>query len=131
MSRPPARPSRLAELFGVDLRSLALVRIGVGTLLLADLALRSRDFRAHYTDFGILPREAIAGHGWVALYTLHAAASPSALAVGALFALVADYVQERTTPRGRRREGIPTLLAQECDPVPPPAAGPEEGADRE
>ncbi|HAX85508.1 MAG TPA: hypothetical protein DCY91_04370 [Cyanobacteria bacterium UBA11370] len=46
----------LEELFGLDLRSLAVFRIGLGLLLIIDLIDRSRDLNAHYTDFGILPR---------------------------------------------------------------------------
>ena len=53
--QPPyaARPgivlslARLRDVFGIDLRTLALFRIGLGTLLLADLALRARDLTAH------------------------------------------------------------------------------------
>jgi hypothetical protein len=47
------------------------------------------DFRAHYTDFGILPSAALAGYGWISVWTLHALASPSPAAVGLLFALAA------------------------------------------
>ena len=43
------------EVFSLDLRSLALLRICTGLLLLADLTLRARDFFAFYTDNGILP----------------------------------------------------------------------------
>ena len=46
------------ELFGLDLRSLALLRICLGLLILIDLVCRSRDLVAHYTDAGVLPREA-------------------------------------------------------------------------
>lgn len=42
-----------------DLRSLALARIGLGLVLLGDLFIRSLALRAHYTDFGVLPRESI------------------------------------------------------------------------
>ena len=52
--------TRLAQtvdaLFGVDLRSLALFRIAVALVLLADLAIRATDLVAHYTDAGVLPR---------------------------------------------------------------------------
>ncbi len=48
--------SRAAQLFGIDARSLTAFRIGLGALLLADLAYRALDFRAHYTDAGVLPR---------------------------------------------------------------------------
>lgn len=48
----------VAEVFGVDLRTLALFRVGLASLILIDLALRARDLAAHYTDGGILPRAA-------------------------------------------------------------------------
>lgn len=51
--------AKFEELFGADLRSLALLRIGVGLLLIADLVIRSYDLAAHYSDFGILPRVAL------------------------------------------------------------------------
>ncbi len=47
----------LREVFGVDLRTLALFRVLLGLFLILDLALRARDLTAHYTDFGIMPRE--------------------------------------------------------------------------
>jgi vitamin K-dependent gamma-carboxylase-like protein len=50
--------SRLEEMFGIDLRSLAALRIGIALLLLADLVNRSADLAAHYTDLGVLPRAA-------------------------------------------------------------------------
>lgn len=54
---PSSRSTRLvSELFGLDIRSLALFRIGLGLLLCADLLQRAFDLRAHYTDFGVLPR---------------------------------------------------------------------------
>ncbi len=46
------------RLFGLDLRSLALFRIGVGLLLLTGLAYRLEDLAAHYSDQGALPRAA-------------------------------------------------------------------------
>lgn len=49
----------LSLAFEADLRSLALARIGLGLVLLGDLFIRSLALRAHYTDFGVLPREAI------------------------------------------------------------------------
>jgi predicted DCC family thiol-disulfide oxidoreductase YuxK len=48
-----------AELFGLDLRSLAVFRIGLAVLIIVDLIDRFRDLKAHYTDFGILPRAAL------------------------------------------------------------------------
>lgn len=46
----------LIKISSVDLRSLALLRIYIGLLLIADLLNRSTDLIAHYTDFGVLPR---------------------------------------------------------------------------
>ncbi len=51
--------TRLIELFGIDLRTLAWVRIGLALLVLVDLGLRTRDLSAHYTDQGVLPRSAL------------------------------------------------------------------------
>lgn len=48
--------SKLEELFGFDLRSLAVFRIGLAFLILADLIGRIPDLEAHYTDAGVLPR---------------------------------------------------------------------------
>jgi len=61
----------LRDLFGIDLRTQALFRIGLGTLLLADLALRARDLTAHYTDAGILPRAALLDTLSVGSFSLH------------------------------------------------------------
>ena len=47
------------SLFGVDLRSLALLRIGVSLCLLHDLWDRFPDIVAFYTDAGAFPREAL------------------------------------------------------------------------
>lgn len=44
------------RVFSLDLRSIALFRILLALLLLADLALRSVDLSVFYTDDGILPR---------------------------------------------------------------------------
>ncbi len=53
-SRPLSR--YLERAYGLDLRSLALFRIGLAALILGDLIWRARDLRAFYTDFGVLPR---------------------------------------------------------------------------
>ena len=51
--------AKVIEVFGADLRSLALFRIVVALLVLADLANRATDLTAHYTDAGVLPRTAL------------------------------------------------------------------------
>lgn len=48
--------AKVVEIFGADLRSLAAFRVALALLVLADLATRVTDLRAHYTDAGILPR---------------------------------------------------------------------------
>jgi hypothetical protein len=50
--------SRLSDIAGLDLRSIALLRIGIATCLLIDLGGRLGDLEAHYTDAGLFPRDA-------------------------------------------------------------------------
>ena len=54
VERPAKR--RLRAVFGLDLRSLALFRIGLGGVLSCDLVQRIRDAESFYSDFGVLPR---------------------------------------------------------------------------
>lgn len=51
--------NKLIELFGIDLRSLALFRIGLALVLLGDLLVRLQDLKAHYSDAGVIPRGAL------------------------------------------------------------------------
>lgn len=53
----PRTPSKPGELFGIERRSLACFRIGLGLLLLLDLWGRARTLREHYTGEGVYPRE--------------------------------------------------------------------------
>ncbi|MGL4421313.1 MAG: hypothetical protein ACRCZF_11650, partial [Gemmataceae bacterium] len=56
---PPApTPTGWGDLITLDARSIALLRIALGLFLFVDLAWRSVDFTAHYTDDGVLPRAA-------------------------------------------------------------------------
>jgi hypothetical protein len=48
--------AKALEIFGADLRSLALFRVILALLVLADLVNRATDLRQHYTDAGVLPR---------------------------------------------------------------------------
>ncbi len=41
--------------YKVDLRALALMRIGIGLVILADLIIRACDLTVHYTQDGVLP----------------------------------------------------------------------------
>lgn len=56
---PGILKSKLVELFGFDLRSLAALRVVVSILIIGDLVSRSRDLVAHYTDFGAVPRSVL------------------------------------------------------------------------
>src|SRR5262249_32796784 len=53
------KSSLLQNLFAIDLRSLALFRVLLALLLLADLAIRATDLNAMYTDDGMFPRAEI------------------------------------------------------------------------
>ncbi len=82
----------------IDARSLGLFRIGIAAVLLCDLVSRAADLRAHYSDWGVLPRWATAtwlGWGawlspymwrgeawWAALCMLVTAAAAVGLLVG-------------------------------------------------
>lgn len=69
--RGALRVAPLREVFGMDLRTLALFRILLGLYLLLDLALRARDLAAHYTDFGIMPRDVAISYLSPASFSLH------------------------------------------------------------
>lgn len=49
----------IADLFGVDVRSLALLRIFLGAIILADLAIRATTIPEHYGDLSVLPTHLI------------------------------------------------------------------------
>ncbi len=60
MSMPPnGISSALRWPFTVDLRSLALVRVLIGAILLFDLVIRGADFATWLTDSGVLPRAVV------------------------------------------------------------------------
>jgi len=55
----PRRAARgLIQPLAIDVRSLAVYRIGVAAMLLVDLASRARDLADHYSDRGAFPRTA-------------------------------------------------------------------------
>jgi len=81
-SSPSVPRPRWRDLFAVDLRSLAALRIGLGAVLLFDLAFRARFLSAFYTDEGVFPAEGMpwtCAHAWVG----------SAAGEGVLFGLAA------------------------------------------
>ena len=51
--------AKFEELFGIDVRSLALMRVSFALLIIADLINRGASLKAHYTDYGVLPRYAL------------------------------------------------------------------------
>ena len=64
------------KILGFDLRSLAIFRLGIATIVIFDLWIRWGDLKAHYTDTGVVPRSlltsswywslnAISGNFWL------------------------------------------------------------------
>lgn len=51
--------NKIIELFGIDIRSLAIFRMGLAIVLIGDLLVRLTDLKEHYSDEGVLPREAL------------------------------------------------------------------------
>ncbi|MXR52770.1 HTTM domain-containing protein [Halovenus sp. WSH3] len=66
--------ARLSEAVGrrcaIDLRGLAVFRMAVGFVVVADLLARSRDLVAFYTDSGVLLRRALASD-YSGIYSIH------------------------------------------------------------
>ncbi|GAM20519.1 hypothetical protein SAMD00019534_036940 [Acytostelium subglobosum LB1] len=56
--------SKIRTIFGVDRRSLALMRVMLGVIGIFDLIDRFPDIKAHYSDEGFLPRATAAEHFW-------------------------------------------------------------------
>jgi len=50
--------------FVLDLRALALLRMGTAAVILLDLAIRSTDLEAHYSNMGVLPISVLLDHSW-------------------------------------------------------------------
>lgn len=78
--------------WALDHRSLALFRIGLGLIMLADLAIRAVDFNAMYVESGMIPQAVAEAHyasrGAGAVWSLHWL-STSPLWMALLFALAA------------------------------------------
>ncbi|ACK64184.1 HTTM domain protein [Rippkaea orientalis PCC 8801] len=51
--------SKLKEIFALDLRSLGIFRIGLALVVMTDLISRARGLTDHYSDAGVMPREAL------------------------------------------------------------------------
>ncbi len=54
----------ITKSYSLDLRALALLRIGIACIVIADLLIRSTDLTAHYTDEGLWPTNLIHNFGW-------------------------------------------------------------------
>lgn len=65
---------RFNALFALDLRSLALMRMGVALAIIIDLVIRATSLEAHYSDTGVLPLEALFQYAWnpnyLSVYTM-------------------------------------------------------------
>ncbi|MXR42202.1 HTTM domain-containing protein [Halobaculum sp. WSA2] len=88
----------LARRLFVDRRALAVLRVALGALLLADLLLRARSLAFFYTDAGVLPRSVLfarypitstlslhawfGGSWWITLLFVTAGVAALALALG-------------------------------------------------
>lgn len=69
----------------LDLRSLGMLRIGLGCLVITDLILRFQDLTAHYTNAGILPTRLVPDQGLLAAWLSPHLVLSSPVAVGCLF----------------------------------------------
>lgn len=81
-------PTGARAYFSLDPRSLAAFRIGIGAVVLLDLADRASSLEAHYTDVGVVPRAALTALSAHPTYSLHMGSGGLAFQVG-LFALQA------------------------------------------
>ena len=79
--------TRLLKIFELDPRSLAVFRMGLGTLLLVDLAIRSTDLVAHYSDAGMAPRSVVIAHRFAGQIWFPHFASGSCYYQAVLFAI--------------------------------------------
>ena len=91
---------RFEALVGIDVRSLAALRIGLSAVLIWDLLGRLRDLEAHYSDDGVLSRaELLAWRDWPTI-SLHLMAgqtwAQAVLFAVALVAALAMLVGWRT-----------------------------------
>jgi hypothetical protein len=66
--------NQLKKVISLDLRAIALMRIGIGFTIIIDLLLRYSDLEAHYSDYGVLPLEGLFKYIWdhrtFSLYTI-------------------------------------------------------------
>lgn len=77
---------RWSEVFSVDLRTLALFRFALGSVLAVDMLNRLADVRVFYTDWGLWPRAAVADYGGPLRLSLHLASGDAWFATMLLLA---------------------------------------------
>lgn len=80
----------LRRRLGTDARALAVLRVSLALLILADLGIRARDLTAFYTDAGVLPRETQVELFAPAAFSLHTF-SGSFVAQAFLFGVAAVF----------------------------------------
>ncbi|MEM6985856.1 MAG: hypothetical protein AAF499_04885, partial [Pseudomonadota bacterium] len=76
------------RVFALDLRSVALFRVGLAVAVLSDLLYRASDLSAFYTDAGVLPRTVLREAINAQPVSLHALSGGAGLQIG-LFVLCA------------------------------------------
>ena len=79
--------SRLGR-YRLDVRSLALLRIGLALVILSDLFTRLGDLTAHYSDLGVLPRDVLTEVSRAGYWSIHAL-NGSPIFQGILFLMAA------------------------------------------
>lgn len=63
---------RFKNIFSLDLRGIAVFRILFGFMILYDVIDRMMHTRAHYSDYGIMPREVVLNEDWLDwLFSFH------------------------------------------------------------
>lgn len=85
------RAAALEASFGLDLRSLFLLRVVIAVMIWVDLWIRVQTLTAHYTDAGVLPRalhQALYLDPHPGRFSLHMASGEAAFQLG-LFAVLA------------------------------------------
>ena len=103
-------PSAARRRLGVDARALAAFRVALGLLVVADLALRSRDLVAFHTDAGVLPRAALVDGPANPLHLTLYLVSGDAWFVALLFATTAATALAMTVGYRTRAATVATWL---------------------
>ena len=97
----PARSAPLIpwrEMLSLDLRSLALLRIGLGVLLVLDWLDRLPDLRAHYSDDGVFPRQVLEGILPISIHLFHGSTWFQGVLAGIAFVLAGLLIVGYRTP---------------------------------